>query len=418
MSYKDAVKVTHCRICNSSDLFSILSLGSMPIPNGFLRKEDIKSKEKIYPLEICGCERCGLVQVGYIVDPSVMFSNYLYIPSASQTRIENFQKIARETTDLIPFHQNDLVIDIGSNDGSLLTCFKNIGASVVGVDPAENLVTVARLHGIPTINSFFDSDTAKKIIKENKHAKVVTATNVFAHVGDLHALMRAITTVLTPDGIFMAQFPYLLDLIKENQFDTIYHEHLSYLSLRPLVELTAQTDLEIFDVKHDPLDGGSLKVFWKMKKNTQLSIHQKNLDQFQILEEKEGLYLRKTYRAFASRVKKLRTKTRKKLVALKKNKKTIVGYGAAAKGNILLHYFGLDSEIISYVVDSTPYKQGLYTPGTHIPIYAESNINENIPDFIFILAWNFKEEIIKKNSTYQKHGGKFIVAIPELQIIN
>ncbi|CAN5117409.1 class I SAM-dependent methyltransferase [soil metagenome] len=410
-------KITHCRICSSEQLFPILSLGSMPIPNGFLKKEDLNRKEEKYPLEVCGCEACGLVQLRYIVDPAVMFGNYLYIPSASQTRINNFTKIAQEINEIIPLTENDLVVDVGSNDGSLLTAYKNLGIQILGVDPAENLVTIAKLHGIPTELGFFSPIMAKKIVKEYKKASVITATNVFAHIGDLHAFMKGVEILLADKGIFMVQFPYLLDLLRENQFDTIYHEHLSYFSLKPLLMLTEKTGLEIYDIIPDYLDGGSLKVLWKKKSNDALQVNQKHISVIQKLEEKYKLYERQTYEKFAKRVQLLKDKVIKKLDDLKKKQKTIVGYGAAAKGNVLLHYFDLSADTIQYLVDSTPYKQGLYTPGTHIPIFSESKISEDIPDYILILAWNFKEEIMKKNTQFTRHGGKFMIAIPKLMML-
>lgn len=411
------VENRRCRICGSIQLIKFLDFDRLPLPNGFVSKQDLGKKESIYPLQVVFCNNCALVQLKHIVNSSIMFKNYLYIPSSSNTRIEHFRELAEISKERFHLSSNDLVVDIGSNDGSLLNCFKNLDVGILGVDPAENLVEVARLNGIPTLRAFFSPYIAKKITQKYKKASLALATNVLAHISNLKRFMEAIDILLDRDGIFICQFPYLLDLVQKNQFDTIYHEHLSYFSLKPLLILTQDTNLEIFDVERNELDGGSIRVLWKKRQNIEEKVKTRKINNI-LREEKEyGLYDVTIFDQFSKNIKSLKSETRNTLFELKKKGKTIVGYGAAAKGNIFLNYFGIDNKILDYIVDSTPYKQGLFTPGTKIPIYNESKIYDTRPDYILILAWNFKDEIMLKNKRYKDMGGKFILAIPNLQII-
>lgn len=415
---KNVREIKHCRICNSQNLYEFLNLGLLPIPNGFLSKEDLSYTEKKYPLVVLYCRNCSLTQLKYIVNPEVMFRNYLYIPSASQTRLNNFKILANDAAKRITLSEKSLIVDIGSNDGSLLNVFKNIGTKVVGVDPAENLVTIARLNGIPTELGYFTPQLARKMKKKYGPANVMYATNVFAHIGDIHEFLEGVAGMLDHNGIFISQFPYVLDLLEENQFDTIYHEHLSYFSVMSLLELADRSKLEIFDIESSNMDGGSLKVYWKRRNSTSHPLQKETIENYLNTENKNGLYKDSTYDAFTKRITTLKKVTKNALVKIKKQGKQIVGYGAAAKGNILINYFGIGVRLFDYIVDSTPYKQGKFTPGKHIPIFAEEKIVETKPDYIFILAWNFKDEIIKKNKNVLKKGGKFIICIPKLLIID
>ena len=417
-TFMAAREIKHCRVCNSKNLFEFLDLGSLPIPNGFLEKEDLKKEERRYPLVVVYCRNCSLTQLKYIVDPGVMFRNYLYIPSASQTRLNNFRILADDVNKRVKLSEKSLIVDVGSNDGSLLTVFKNLGQRVIGVDPAENLVTVAELNGVPTVLGYFNPETARKILRKEGKASAMFATNVFAHIGDIHVFLDGINILLDDDGVFISQFPYVLDLLRENQFDTIYHEHLSYFSVKSLLELAARSELEIFDIEHSPLDGGSLKVYWKKRGSKNNPIQNSAIEKFLKAEEKEGLFTDLPYIQFAKRVKQLKVDAKRTLKDLKQKGKSIVGYGAAAKGNILINYFGIGPLLFEYIVDSTPYKQGRFTPGTHIPIFAEAKILETKPDYVVILAWNFKEEIMKKNKEVEKYGGKFMVCIPKVMILS
>ena len=410
--------IKECRVCNGRSFYDFLNLGVIPLPNEFIHKEELQKKEAKFPLRVTYCTNCSLVQLKDIVDPEVMFKNYLYIPSASKTRLSHFKNIAEDTKKRFGLKTSSLVVDIGSNDGSLLNCYKNIiGVNVVGIDPAENLVKVAELNGIPTILGYIDKKTASKVIKIYGKADLVLATNVIAHISDLHSMMRSVSLLLKEDGVFIMQFPYLLDLIAKNQFDTIYHEHLSYFCLRPLMLLAEKTDMEIFDIERNDLDGGSIRVFWKQKVSRLNKIEEIKLLNFLQQEELAGLYNQKTYEDFYKRILVLKKDLVRYLKKLKNKKKHIVGYGAAAKGNILLNYFGIGTETLDYLVDSTPYKQGLYSPGTHIPIYEENRIYDTSPDYLLLLAWNFKDEIIAKNKAFKRLGGHFIIPNPKIEII-
>lgn len=417
MAVNNLIKIKNCRICTSAELFDVIDLGNQPIPNGFLSKKDLSKKEPRYPLIVCFCNNCSLLQLRYLVKPEVMFKNYLYIPSSSKTRVEHFRKLAESIKSIVKLDDKSLVIDIGSNDGSLLICFKNLGTRVLGIDPAENLVKVAVLNGVETVEGYFDSKLALKITKKYGKAKAILATNTIAHIPNLHEVLKGASILMEKEGIFVMQFPYVLDLLKKNLFDTIYHEHLSYFSLKSLLKLAEKSDLEIFDIQRNDLDGGAIRVFWKKKEGILNEINKKNINKILKEEEKYGLYKKEAYSKFANRVKALKIATLKKFNSLKKNKKQIVGYGAAAKANVLLNYFGLDVKTIDYIVDSTPYKQGLFTPGTHIPIYPEWKIYDIIPDYVLIFAWNFSKEIIEKNMKYKKSGGKFIFVEPKLEIV-
>jgi len=407
-------KVKNCRICGGASFTIFLSFGDIPLPNAFLKPEELKKREPRFPLTTCICDSCGLVQLYEIVDPEVMFRNYVYIPSSSKTRMKNFSEIAQQAIERQKLNQDSLVIDIGSNDGSLLSFFKGIGIKTLGIDPATNLAKIAELKGIETINDYVSTKLAKKIRKMRGPAKVVTATNVVAHIDDLVSLLSAVEILLDEDGIFICEFPYLLDLIQNNQFDTIYHEHLSYFSIKPILKLLQRVKLHFVDIVRTPIDGGSLRIFLGKKKNPGLT---KKIERMISEEENYSLYDLKTLKAFANRVKDMRLELRKKLKEIKKQKKTIAAYGAAAKGNILLNYCDISTSLIKFAVDSTPYKQGLYTPGSHIPIYPESEIVKRNPDYVIILAWNFAAEIMKKERKYSAAGGKFIIPVPRVTII-
>lgn len=407
-------KVNKCRICSSTNLFEFLSLGKMPIPNGFLTKEDLKKPEPHYPLGTVVCENCWLVQLNYVVPAEIMFKNYLYIPSTSTTMLCHFKNLADDIIKDFCLTSNDLVIDIGSNDGSLLGYFKEHEIKVLGIDPASNLTQIANLKGINTINSFFTEELSKKIGDRFGKAIIITATNVVAHINELHNFISGINQLLDKNGTFITEFPYLVDLLDKNEFDTIYHEHLSYLSVRPLVELFKQHGMYIYNVKKVPVHGGSIRIY-VCKKGAKYRV--KPIVGAFIKEELlRKLNKTESYEDFGRRVKVIRRDLKSFLKRIKSQGKTIVGYGASAKGNILLNYCKIGTELIDYIVDSIFYKQGRFTPGTHIPIYPETRLEKDTPHYALLLAWNFSEEIIRKQTKYREMGGQFIITIPYLRI--
>jgi len=310
---------------------------------------------------------------------------------------------------------DDLVVDIGSNDGTLLSAFQKKGIKVLGVDPAENIVKVANKAGIPTKCAFFNELEAEMLRREYGEAKVISGTNVIAHIDNLHDLVLGVKQLLSDDGVFIMEAPYLSDLIERNEFDTIYHEHLSYFSVRPLVKLFEMYGLKIIDIQKQKIHGGSIRVFATKKEST-LNVHPR-VQKFVIEEQAKGLCETQTYDEFTVRVKRLKSDLLKFLKSLRKEDKSVAAYGAAAKGNVLLNYYKLGTEEIDFIVDSISYKQGKFTPGTHIPIFPESQLLKKMPDYTLILAWNFAEEIIEKNKKYQDAGGRFIIPVPYLKVI-
>lgn len=410
---KEVFKLEACRACNSSRLMTFLQLGPTPVPNGFLEAHHRHKAEKFYPLDVCLCQDCGLVQLAHVVSPKVMFKNYVYIPSTSETMRNHFDSLARQAVKKVAAKDESLVVDIGSNDGTLLKSFRNLKMKTLGIDPAENLAKKANMEGITTICALFTKELASKIKKKYGKSLIITATNVVAHVHDLHNFLEGIKTLLLDSGLFIAEFPYLIDLIEKVEFDTIYQEHLSYFSITPLEKILKKHDLYLINVKRLSVHGGSIRVFIS-KSDKSRSIAVKKLLQY---ESNKGILDPKTYLRFRRKVDRVRHELVQLLWKLRLKNKQIVGYGASAKGNIILNYCRIGPETLDYIVDSIPYKQGKFTPGMHIPIFPESRLLKDKPDYTLLLAWNFADEIIKKQNEYRKRGGKFILAIPKLTIV-
>ncbi len=400
-----------CRICKGTNLHKFLSLGFTPLADRFLTEQQMNEPEVHYPLDVYLCDQCSLVQLGYVVPPEEMFNeDYPYESSTTRTGREHFRNLADTITRKFNLVSDDLVVDIGSNVGVLLGAFKSQGIRTLGVEPSSNIARIARENGIDTIDEFFSSSVVEKIVNENGKAKVITGTNVFAHVNDLDALVQAVDLLLEEKGIFVIEAPYLVNLIDMLEYDTIYHEHLSYFALKPLIFLFKRFGMEVFDVERIGIHGGSIRVFARRSMGGGKS---KSIDELLHLEEKMGLYLLDTYKRFAKKVE----ENRKELVSLLRNLKTngkkIVGVSAPAKGNTLLNYCKIDREYLDYIVEKAQLKIGLYTPGTHIPVISESKLFEDKPDYALLLAWNFCDEIIENLKEYGNSGGKFIVPIPK-----
>lgn len=347
------------------------------------------------------------------MSPEILFEDYVYLTGMSQTMQRHFYQLALEVVNNFNLSKDDLVIDIGSNDGTLLRGFKQLGTRTLGIEPATNVALIAEEEGIETINDFFSVELVKNIIKRKGHAKVITGTNVFAHINYLDEILRAVDNLLTSDGIFIIEVPYLVDLLSNTEFDTMYHEHLSYFSLRPLVTLFKRFNMELFDVKRIQVHGGSIRCFIRKAS----SPIQNSVYQLLTLEEDLRLNSFNTYREFAVRVRNVRSQLTSLLKKSKREGHKIVGYGATAKGNTLLNYCKIGPDILDYIVDNTPFKQGLYTPGMHIPVVPCDRIVKDLPDYTLLLAWNYLDEILKKEQKYRELGGKFIVPIPEPRIV-
>lgn len=406
-------RLSKCRICKSRKLFHFLSLSSMPIPNGFLEKKQLSEPEQKYPLSVCVCRNCWLVQLEYVIPSEIMFKNYLYIPSTSSTMLNHFKNLAEEAVKRFDLKKGSFIIDIGSNDGTLLRYFKDQEMDVLGIDPASNLAFVARLIGINTLDTNFTKKLAHELVKKRQKASIITATNVVAHIDDLHDLCEGIRELLLPNGICIMEFPYLVDLIERNEYDTIYHEHLSYFSIHPLITLFDRHNLRIHDVQKMSVHGGSIRVY-VCKKEAKFKTS-KVVAKY--LRKEEEYISIQPYENFSKKVEKNKNNLLSLLTRLKKEKKEIVGYGASAKGNVLLNYCAIGTNYLNYIVDSIPYKQGRFTPGTHIPIYPELKLEKEMPDYALLLSWNFAEEILKKNEKFRKRGGKFIVTMPKLKLL-
>jgi hypothetical protein len=401
-----------CTSCNSF-LVSIFDMGKLPLSNALLSENDLgTSIDKKYPLSLSLCSNCGLVQLGQIVSPKIMFENYLYIPSMSMTLLTHFNKLCSRVCEFRG--KSGFIIDIGSNDGSLLKFFKQNNYKVLGIDPAFEIAKTASLSGVKTLPIMFNSKQAKNIISVFGKADVVTGTNVFAHIENLKDLYLGIDLLLKDDGVCVFEVSYLLDMIRGVLFDSIYHEHLYYFSIESLMMLFKDLPLQIFNIDRIPMHGGSLRVWLKKKSNTRIKVLKTKILNLLLEEQKYQLRNPKIYRVFKANILKVKNITISKLNKLRKLNKKIVAFGAPAKGNVLMNYFGIDKKTIEYVVDSTSYKQFHYTPGNHLQILPEETIYINKPDYLLVLAWNFADEIVKKHPLFKKH---FIIPLPVFKII-
>lgn len=407
---------SNCRICGSRNLKEFLNLGEMPLANGFLREEELKLAEPKYPVDISYCQDCGLTQLVSIVPKELLFRTYPYFSSVSLTFKLHCENLAKEVIEKFKFPSDSLVVEIGSNDGVLLKIFKKYNFRILGIEPAVNVARVAQEEGVDTINEFFSEELAYRIANEIGKADVILALNVFNHLHFIEDVMRGIKYLLKEKGIFVIEVPYFLDLINKNSFDTMYHEMHSYFSLRPLKVLFNQFDMEIIDVKRIDIHTGSIRIYVKKKENP-LKIE----DTVELLLEEEvklGLYNIKNYLKFIERINSIKIKLNEILENIKREGKRIIGYGAAAKGNVLLNYCNIRKDILDYIVDATPWKQGLYTPGTHIPVYLIEKFRKDNPDYVLILPWNFAKEIMEKEKEFMRRGGKFIIPLPYPQIVH
>ena len=407
---------TACRVCGNKDLKLLLDLGKQPPANAFVTSKQIRDLgegyEKVFPLRVYFCPNCSLVQLLDIVNPDILFKDYAYFTGkSSQTMKQHFNELAMKLAAQY-LEKGDLVIDIGGNDGTFLSCFTD-DIKTINVEPSKNVAMESVKKNITTITDFFNISTAHNILNEERggKAKIITATNVFAHVDNLHEFMAGVKLLLKPEGVFIIEVPHLLHLILNNEFDTIYHEHLSYFSLSPLIKLGDIFNLPLFKVEKIPVHGGSIRCYFGnyAKDKSILSV---------LNEEREGgLFDLKTYKEFAKKVEEIKNALYTLLVALKKENKRIVGYGAPAKGNTLLNYCGIGPELLDYITDTTPYKQGRYSPGMHIPVVSPDKFHEDPPDYALMLPWNFKEEILVKEKDFLMNGGKWIIPIPSVRVI-
>lgn len=402
-----------CRNCKT-EITEFFSLGQMPPINSFLKKEEI-AEEKKYNLSVGFCPECFLVQLVDIIPPAKLFEDYIYFSSTSQYFLNHCKEIAVDLTKRLNLNKDSLVLEIASNDGAQLQYFKELGIPVLGVDPAKNIAKVANERGIKTIAEFFNYDFAKKLKEQNMQADLVFGANVLAHVPEIVDFVKGVKEVLKPKGTAVFEFPYVKGLM-ENKFDTIYHEHVFYYSLIALINLFKNADLEIYDVQMTPMQGGSLMIFASNPGVFPVGENVKNLVRKEVESELDKL---ETYQKINENVSNLKNDLIDLLGKLKKEGKKIAAYSAPAKGNILLNYFGINSNYLDFIVDKSKAKQGLYTPGTHMMVYPLEKIYEENPDYLLVLCWNIADEVFNmvELKDYKDNGGKFIIPIPKLNIV-
>ncbi len=402
---------TTCRVCGSADLVEILDLGTTPPANAYLNKEELGLPEQFFPLTLYFCRNCSLAQLLHVVDPNILFKDYHFLTSASAPSVTHFEAYAKEVILPLVTTPSDLVIDIGGNDGVLLEYVKE-HARVLNVDPADNLAEISEKRGVPFYPAFFTSTVADDIIATYGKAAVVTANNVFAHTDPIRDVFEGVAKLIGEDGVFIFEVHWAKHLVGEGAFDQIYHEHLCFYSLHAAKYLVEATGMQVFDVEIVPMQGQSLRVFVAKGRQPTPNVAR-------ILAEEEALGLTKesVYQRFAETVRTNKEKLLTLLTQLKAEGKKIVGYGAPGKGNTLLNYYQLGTETLDYLTDTTPLKQGLYSPGMHIPIVSPDMLVTEAPDYILLLAWNFKDSILEKEKSLREKGVKFIITVPRVEIL-
>ncbi len=408
-------KNIQCRLCNKSDLISVLRLESTPPANEFISEDQLNINQNKFPLELYFCNNCNHIQLLDVVNPSILFEDYVYVSGTSPVFVNHFREYANNIIQRFNPDKNFLVVDIGSNDGTLLKFFKNNNFQVLGIDPAKNISSNASKNGIETITDFFTSELSKKITKEYKKASIITANNVFAHADNLEDIVLGIKNLLSSEGVFIFEVSYLVDVLEKNLFDTIYHEHLSYHSVEPLKSFFLANGLEMISAERINTHGGSLRGYVQLKNAGREN--DGTVEELIKYEKQIGLNEATTFLNFSKNINNLKSQLLNLLQSIKSEGKTIAGFGAPAKATTLMYQFGINKEYIDFIVDDSPLKQGLYSPGLKIPVMSSDAIKLKSPDYLIILAWNFSESIIKKNSDFIKQGGKFIVPLPNLSII-
>jgi len=400
-----------CQICSGESLHKFLSLGHQPPSDSFLAQEQLNEPETYYPLDVYYCPDCCLAQLGYVVDPEAMFRNYLYTTGANNSLRENFRQLTKLLVDRFKLTGQDLAVDIGSNDGTLLEEYLPYKVKILGIEPST-VAKIAAEKGIPTLNEFFNEKTALKIAKEHGKAKIITATNVFAHVKELQSFVKGIEALLSSKGVFVTESHYLLNLIEEMEYDSIYHEHLRYYSLKPLIYLFNMHGMDVFDAERITTHGGSIRVYACKKGDYPIS---NNVKEILAMEEKAGLYRKETYDEFGKKVVEVKFKLQDMLREIRKSGKRIAGVGAPAKGSTLLNYCAIGPDLLDYTVEKSKLKTGRLTPGTHIPIVEEQRLFQDQPEYALILSWNIKDELMPKLKA-AGFKGRFIVPIPAPKI--
>lgn len=409
-----------CRFCNTPLTHVLCDLRMSPLSNSYQKFEDVHLGEKFYPLKVWVCDQCLLAQLEEFESPDAIFSDYLYFSSYSTSWVEHARRYCEMMTERFGFNGDSQVVEIASNDGYLLQHFKAKGIPVLGVEPAANVAEVAwKERQIPSVVKFFGVQTARELVDDGKAADLLLGCNVLAHVPDINDFVGGLKIALKPGGVITFEFPHLLRLIDQNQFDTVYHEHFGYLSFLAVEKIFAHHGLTLFDVEELPTHGGSLRIFARHT-GDEASVRAvtPRVADMRRVETAFGLTKMETYTAFDEKVKATKRKLLKFLIEAKEAGKTVVGYGAAAKGVTLVNYCGVGTDLIDYVVDRSPYKQNRFMPGVRIPIHAPERIFETKPDYVLILPWNIRHEVKEQMAAISEWGGKFVVPIPEVTVLD
>ncbi|MFQ5547400.1 MAG: sugar nucleotide-binding protein [Woeseia sp.] len=411
----DARSHAACRVCGNTELRKYLDLGMMPLANNLAPDARAARSMDRYPLQVCFCPECSLSQTSVIVSPRKLFSHYSYRSSINRGYVSHCREMARTIGQKLGLQDADLVVDIAGNDGTLLGEFtEELGVRVINVDPAENIASIAESRGITTINDFWSLDVADRILKEHGPAKLITATNVFAHVDDIGGFLRAAKHCLHDHGALVLEFPYVADFIEKHEFDTVYFEHLSFFGIKPVVVLATNEGMQVFDVEKQEIHGGSLRVFVAKQGTRPVA---ESVDKLVTIENRGGYHEFARYESWSGEVDDLVRDLRFRLGHLREDGAGIAAFGASAKGNTLLNACRLNAGMIDYIVDDTPEKIGRFSPGTGIPIVDRAALAANAPDYLVILAWNFATEIIDSAADYRRGGGKFVIPVPAFEIV-
>ena len=405
-----------CRFCGNNLTYEFIDLVNSPPSNSFLSKDQLSEPEVFYPLKLFVCDKCFLVQIDeYKKSNEIFNSDYVYFSSFSQSWLEHSKNYVIMIIDRLGLDGSSLVAEIASNDGYLLQYFKQNGIQCYGIEPSINTALVAKQKGIDVVEKFFDSYLATNLANEGKRVDLLLGNNVLAHVPNINDFVRGLKKLIKDKGTITMEFPHILNLIEQNQFDTIYHEHFSYFSFYAVNKIFKTHGLKIYDVEELPTHGGSLRIYATHEESKVLT--HDSVKSMLIKEEKFGITKIATYSSFSEKVDKIKNNLLEFLISAKKEGKKVVGYGAAAKGNTLLNYCGIKKDLISFVADRSPYKQGKFLPGSHIPVENEEFFKAEMPDYVLILPWNIKNELIKQLSYIGGWSGKFITAIPYLEIL-
>tara|TARA_E500000331_G_scaffold72150_1_gene66934 strand:+ start:55 stop:1311 length:1257 start_codon:yes stop_codon:yes gene_type:complete len=405
-----------CRLCNNGGLQVVCTLSSTPPANDFRPASSLNEIQDVYPLELMLCNECGHLQLGHVVDPESLFSDYVYVSGTSPSFVAHFDAYANTVWSMGANVANDLVVDIGSNDGTLLKSFRKLGARIQGIDPAKKIATAANKSGVPTIAAFFSSEIAARIVEEEGQAQILTANNVCAHIDDLSSVVEAIATLLAPDGLFVFEVSYLLDVIEKTLFDTVYHEHLDYHALKPLVPFLQTRGLHLFHAERIPSHGGSIRVFAAPEASGRRTSDE--LTALLAAEDTSGLLEPGVYGEFSRKIQNAGNELSLLIATARAEGRRMAGYGAPAKATTLMYQFGLKPEDLAYIVDDSPWKQGLHSPGLNIPVVPATRLIEDPVDDLLILAWNFAEPVIENNRQFLHSGNRFIVPLPTLKVVS